>query len=578
MYDYRQDLQTVLNSFGSQAPELTNGPAALRALANLIEQTPTKTTADASAPATETVATPPEANVTPVEEDQPEAAPEPVTVTPEPEATPAPSLNQPTGQDDLEPVKYSGEQFSAHQTIKNLILDFDGCLNQLVKDPLATVDFAPVEKRLTALIDDLSKEDQEALAGELGLAKSHLKRLKKVTASLHGAITNLVKEQAPTAEPTDAPEVKEATPAKTDNPAVNEAPVSPAPAKPASTAPATPSPAAKSAPAEPSFAELFAASVAKEERQAAKQPRLKAHHYLVRRQLNGAMLMDADHQDIEHITEPLVRQFGIQHGDEVVATPGHRDGTLIIKKVVGHAKDVPASTIATFGYGKVEKLGPGQLVVRQNVSGAPLVINGQQTSYQVETLSIERMEINEGSIVELAWYTGQPADVNPFEPHIRWHYPVEASAKPTIASQIRQAKPAPKQVAKPKPAAKPTYDLDLKGKKVAIIVGRGQSHVLFERIVKRYNGKPRIVDSFIPKKRLMERQLKGVDLIVMIAAYSKHATSWSAAEIAKKYDLPFTNTSSFSVQSFERALYRAAMGMRAYEPGGTDQADYRLSK
>lgn len=34
MYDYRQDLQTVLNSFGSQAPELTNGPAALRALAN----------------------------------------------------------------------------------------------------------------------------------------------------------------------------------------------------------------------------------------------------------------------------------------------------------------------------------------------------------------------------------------------------------------------------------------------------------------------------------------------------------------------------------------------------------------
>ena len=218
MYDYRQDLQTVLNSFGSQAPELTNGPAALRALANLIEQTLTKTTADASAPATETVATPPEANVTPVEEDQPEAAPEPVTVTPEPEATPAPSLNQPTGQDDLEPVKYSGEQFSAHQTIKNLILDFDGCLNQLVKDPLATVDFAPVEKRLTALIDDLSKEDQEALAGELGLAKSHLKRLKKVTASLHGAITNLVKEQAPTAEPTDAPGVKEATQLKRTTP------------------------------------------------------------------------------------------------------------------------------------------------------------------------------------------------------------------------------------------------------------------------------------------------------------------------------------------------------------------------
>lgn len=26
MYDYRQDLQTVLNSFGSQVPELTNGP------------------------------------------------------------------------------------------------------------------------------------------------------------------------------------------------------------------------------------------------------------------------------------------------------------------------------------------------------------------------------------------------------------------------------------------------------------------------------------------------------------------------------------------------------------------------
>lgn len=93
----------------------------------------------------------------------------------------------------------------------------------------------------------------------------------------------------------------------------------------------------------------------------------------------------------------------------------------------------------------------------------------------METLSIERMEINEGSIVELAWYTGQPADVNPFEPHIRWHYPVEASAKPTIASQIRQAKPAPKQVAKPKPAAKPTYDLDLKGKRSPSSWGAGKT-------------------------------------------------------------------------------------------------------
>ena len=112
MYDYRQDLQTVLNSFGSQVPELTNGPAALRALANLIEQAPANTTADASAPATETATTPLPADVAPVEEDQPETAPEPVAVTPEPvavtpepEVTPAPKVNQTTGKDDHEPIK-----------------------------------------------------------------------------------------------------------------------------------------------------------------------------------------------------------------------------------------------------------------------------------------------------------------------------------------------------------------------------------------------------------------------------------------------------------------------------------------
>lgn len=70
------------------------------------------------------------------------------------------------------------------------------------------------------------------------------------------------------------------------------------------------------------------------------------------------MLMDADHQDIEHITGiRLSASLAFNTvGDEVVATPGHRDGTLLIRRW-GTLRTC-RSNIATFGYGKVEKLGP----------------------------------------------------------------------------------------------------------------------------------------------------------------------------------------------------------------------------
>lgn len=67
----------------------------------------------------------------------------------------------------------------------------------------------------------------------------------------------------------------------------------------------------------------------------------------------------------------------------------------------------------------------------------------------------------------------------------------------------------------------------------------------------------------------MERQIKDLDIVILMTAYAAHDATWNIQEFASKYGVKFAVSSSKGYRSFERALYRAEMAcqlMKEHNP------------
>lgn len=73
---------------------------------------------------------------------------------------------------------------------------------------------------------------------------------------------------------------------------------------------------------------------------------------------------------------------------------------------------------------------------------------------------------------------------------------------------------------------------------------------------------------------MIENQLKDLDIVILVTAFAAHDSTWNIREFASKYGVRFAVSSSKGYQAFERALYRAANGLPAYE--GNQTIDYRI--
>ena len=89
----------------------------------------------------------------------------------------------------------------------------------------------------------------------------------------------------------------------------------------------------------------------------------------------------------------------------------------------------------------------------------------------------------------------------------------------------------------------------------------------------RNNGIPLAIDTFEGKKKVIEKQIKDLDIVILVTAYAAHDSTWNIREFASKYNVNFAVSSSKGYQSFERALYRAANGLPSYE--GTQSIEYQ---
>lgn len=301
----------------------------------------------------------------------------------------------------------------------------------------------------------------------------------------------------------------------------------------------------------------------------------KGRRYTVIRALKGAVLINNNGEVVFEVNEGQIHDLNLKSGDIVEALPlANSLNKAEVLRVVGYRKlrSRDYDKIADFKYGVVQG-SLGNLSVSRNIHGEKLVINHKPVIVALDSSYYQNgnIHLEDGAIVDLAWYTGDvrlkkdPASAV----QVRWIYETE---QPKRVSKTKKAKT--KVVASTQVLAK--LDMNLHYQRVGIAVGDNQNEAILEGIVNRYNGIPIPIDAFEGKKKVIESQIKDLDIVILVTAFAAHDSTWNISEFASKYHVKFAVSSSKGYQAFERALYRAENGMPAYE--GNQQLEYKMLK
>lgn len=301
----------------------------------------------------------------------------------------------------------------------------------------------------------------------------------------------------------------------------------------------------------------------------------KGRRYTVIRALKGADLINDNGEVVFEANEGQIHDLNLKSGDIVEALPlANSLNEAEVLRVVGYRKlrSRDYDKIDDFKYGVVQG-SPGNLSVSRNIHGEKLIINHKPVIVALDSSYYQNgnIHLEDGAIVDLAWYTGDvrlkkdPASAV----QVRWIYETE---QPRRVSKTKKEKT--KAATSTQELAK--LDMNLHYQRVGIAVGDNQNEAILEGIVNRYNGIPIPIDAFEGKKKVIENQIKDLDIVILVTAFAAHDSTWNISEFASKYHVKFAVSSSKGYQAFERALYRAENGMPAYE--GNQQLDIKMLK
>lgn len=301
----------------------------------------------------------------------------------------------------------------------------------------------------------------------------------------------------------------------------------------------------------------------------------KGKRYTVIRRVSGADLINNNGEIAYTVSEAQAHPLNLKSGDIVEALPidhtAKRQAEII--RVVGFEKlrQRDYDPIEEFRYAVVQGR-QGHLSISRNIHGQKLKIRGKAITVPVDSSYYQgdSISLTDGSIVDLAWYSGdvrlrqEPEEAV----QIRWIYQIDPD---------RQVKPKKKKGKNKKTdqadQQHKKLDMDLHYQRVGIAIGANQNEQMLERIVTSYHGIPIPIDAFEGKKKIIENEVKDLDLVILVTAFAAHDSTWNIRDFAAKYQVKFAVSSSKGYQSFERALYRADQGLPAYE--GTQTIEYR---
>ena len=288
---------------------------------------------------------------------------------------------------------------------------------------------------------------------------------------------------------------------------------------------------------------------------------------IAKRDAVGADLYDIDNNNyIRHIGENIVRDFNINHNDHILL-----DDTNRIIEVVKVSNHNDPNYIETFNNGIVmtdDKT--GDLIVTNNINGELLSdYHPNLTEYVIPKIfqdpNSQVTPINDGDIVDLAWKTSDDYV------KIRW-----ITATEELPEKVSNTTSKVVKTTKNK-SVTTTIDFDLDGQTVSIVAGDNIREKEYQELIQLHNGELNMIDGFQKTPLAYELALtkSKSDLIILVQNYSKHLTSNSIFNFAKRNKIPIAISQSAGLQSIERAIYRALNGYAAHETSSAD-VDYPM--
>lgn len=290
----------------------------------------------------------------------------------------------------------------------------------------------------------------------------------------------------------------------------------------------------------------------------------KPGQFTVIRLTKGADLIDKNGQITYSVSERQIHDLDLKSGDQVAVKVDSKLDSVQIKSVIGYKKLKKREyrEISEFKFALVEGT-HDHLYIEKNIDNKKLSLGKMPiAAYNQAGLHLEA-----GSIVDLAWYQDDPLlKSDPSRAvSMRWVYETDQPRK--------NYKTKKKVTSGTSNLELSDLALNLKNRKVGIAIGDKQNAAILNRIVEHYHGQSIMIDAFNGKKKQIENRVKKLDLLILMTAYASHSATWNLQEFATKYQVKFAVSSSKGYQAFERALYRAAKGLPAYE--GTSPINYQ---
>lgn len=255
----------------------------------------------------------------------------------------------------------------------------------------------------------------------------------------------------------------------------------------------------------------------------------------------GVVKHAALERGIFFIGEAWVRDANITDGDvvEVLDYSYERNRASGIRLVRKQAPETPQS-IQTFTFGIVDSLGDSEhvlhpLVITKSVNGETLDV-----PYRLTTDDIERFNVSQGDILDIAWYEDSPQTCK-----VIWKHRIEYDMEPTVEQKKRSYSSEPE--ASPTPQAVFT-DHQFEGYTICL-VGMDMYKDKFKKAVEERAGNFIHVDPQVSRTR-READYKKSDIVMLGLQQISHESSNHAIAFAKQENIKYGSFNGHGVGPF----------------------------
>lgn len=255
----------------------------------------------------------------------------------------------------------------------------------------------------------------------------------------------------------------------------------------------------------------------------------------------GVVKHSAFERGILFVGEAWVRDAGITDGDEVEVLgydyeQNRASGVRLARK---QAPETPQN-IRTFTFGIVDSLNDFEhalhpLVITKSVNGEILDV-----PYRLTTEDIERFDVSQGDILDIAWYENSPQTCR-----VIWKHRIKYDTEPTIEQKKRNYSSEPD----PSPTSQAVFtDNQFEGYTICL-VGMDMYKDKFKKAVEERAGNFIHVDPQISRTR-REAEYKKSDIIILGLQQISHESSNHAIAFAKQENIKYGSFNGHGVGSF----------------------------